>query len=140
MPKSKKKDARLQKKKITKKKTRRQIMRKRRQSKILYGGIEPEIDLSTNGKFSNIKREVAIRDFPVNEKKNVKSIEDIAFELTVDKEAISMTKVIGSDSKQYLRIYCETRQEPFLILSNLSNAAFTPYEDAPDTGPYSNNP
>jgi len=73
-----------------------------------------------------------------DESKTVKSIEDIAFELTVDKEAVSMTRVIGPGSQQYLRIYCETRNEPFLILGNLSNPTFTPYEDARSTGPYSN--
>lgn len=146
MPKSKKRTRvqyGLQKKKTTKKKTRRekrrtQKRRTQKRCKVLHGGITLESDVSIDGKFSNNnKREVAIRDF-VDESKTVKSIEDIAFELTVDPKAVSMTRVIGPDKKQYLRIYCETRDPPFLILSNLSDPTFTPYEDARSTGPYSN--
>ena len=146
MPKSKKRTRvqfGLQKKKTTKKKTRRekrrtQKKRTQKRRKVLHGGIKLESDVSIYGKFSNNnKREVAIRDFEV-ESKTVKGIEDIAFELTVDPKAVSIFRVTGSDSKQYLRIYCETRDEPDLILSNLSNPTFTPYEDAPDQAPYSN--
>jgi hypothetical protein len=157
MPKSKKRTRvqyGLQKKKTTKKKTRREKRRTQkrrtgtqralgrhrhaswRRHHVLFGGFQIKKNVYIKGILSEDEK-YAIRDFEVKSK-TVKSIEDIAFELTVDPNAVSMTRVIGSDSKQYLRIYCETRDEPFLILGNLSKTTFTPYEDAPGTGPYSN--
>jgi hypothetical protein len=158
MPKSKKRTRvqyGLQKKKTTKKKTRRQKRRTQkrrtgtqhasgrhrhasgRRRHVLYGGFQIKTNVYLKGILSEDKK-YAIRDFLVDESKTEKGIEDIAIELTVNPENVSIFRVIGSDSKQYLRIQCETRNEPFLILGNLSTPTFTPYEDASGTGPYSN--
>jgi hypothetical protein len=157
MPKSKKRTRvqyGLQKKKITKKKTRRQKRRTQKRRKrhglafgrrhhVLFGGFGFEVhdDKHTKGQ---LKEDVAIRDFLWDNEKKVKDITAIAVELTVDPDKVliqyplTITNTKQNTEKQYLRIQCETRNQPFLILSNLSKPTFTPYEDALDFKPYSN--